>query len=171
MINIYFYPDVNLPELVLATKEYEKIWQEEGKRIIQTIEDLSLLKFLEQQIHAIVYEGVSQSHPLLLRASYPTEVKKATLIHELCHRLLGNNGIRAKAPTLATRELEAHKQINLILYDIWHSLCGEKFAKENVEIESSRREVYQQAWHWALSFSSQHRHEKFQELVQLSKEK
>lgn len=171
MINIYFYPDTNLPELVSATKEYEKIWQEEGKRIIQTIEKLSLLKFSEQQIYAIVYEGVSQSHPLLLRASYPKEVKKATLIHELCHRFLGNNSIRAKAPTLVARELEAHKQIDLILYDTWCSLYGERFARENVEIESSRREVYQQAWHWALSFSLSDRQEKFQELVQLSKEK
>ena len=45
-------------------------------------------------IRAIVYEGISNSGykriPMRMRASYPPDTKRATLVHELAHRLISN---------------------------------------------------------------------------------
>src|SRR5262249_43184869 len=68
-----------------ATKDYESLWTSEGKRIVETMESWSGLKFDGRDVRAIVFEGVSSSGfgdtPMKLRASYPPEVKKGTLIH------------------------------------------------------------------------------------------
>src|SRR5947207_3239252 len=70
-----------------AAREYQTIWSAESVRAIEVMERVSRLKFLESEIRAIVFEGVSQSGfgktPMMLRASYPADTKKATLIHEL----------------------------------------------------------------------------------------
>src|SRR5262249_43660792 len=69
-----------------ATKDYQSLWTSEGKRIVETMESWSGLKFDGRDVRAIVFEGVSSSGfgdtPMKLRASYPPEVKKGTLIHE-----------------------------------------------------------------------------------------
>src|SRR4051812_37311129 len=79
-----------------ATHEYEQLWASEGDRIVAAMEESSGLTFVypnfaDSSIMAIVLEGVSNSgyreSPMRLRASYPTDTKKATLIHELGHRL------------------------------------------------------------------------------------
>jgi hypothetical protein len=74
-----------------ATKQYQSIWEAEGRRMAEAMEQVSGLKFQETDIQVIVYEGVSYSgfgdRPMRLRASYPEGVKKATLVHELGHRL------------------------------------------------------------------------------------
>jgi hypothetical protein len=76
-----------------AAKEYEAIWASDGARIIQTMEKKSGLKFEESEVQVIVFEGMSSSGfreiPMRMRASYPSDTKKATLIHELGHRLEG----------------------------------------------------------------------------------
>src|SRR6266513_1368898 len=70
-----------------ATEEYDQIWQSEGDRMIATIEQVTGLKYPEKEFNAIVFEGVSESGrgriPMKMRASYSTEIKKATLMHEI----------------------------------------------------------------------------------------
>lgn len=44
-----------------ATKEYQDIWDSEGKRIIEAMERISGVGFTEREVQAIVYEGVSWS--------------------------------------------------------------------------------------------------------------
>jgi hypothetical protein len=77
-----------------ATIEYRTLWNNEGKRMVEAMEKVSGVKFTENEVRAIVYEGISSSgmgnDPMKLRASYPSDVKKATLIHELGHRLLAH---------------------------------------------------------------------------------
>ena len=77
--------------LAAAVGEYERIWATDGARIVRTMQDVSGLSFTDTAITAIVSEGVSSSGfrdtPMRLRASYPVDTKKATLIHELGHRL------------------------------------------------------------------------------------
>jgi hypothetical protein len=147
-----------------ATAEYQAIWSGEGKRIIEAMESVSGLKFTEKNVRVVVYEGVSWSgygdRPMKLRASYPPDIKKATLIHELGHRLI----IRIRIPR--TKELDEHRVLFLILYDIWEKLYGKEFADKAVEVEKKRRGIYdyESAWQWALSLSKEERASQFKEL-------
>ncbi len=74
-----------------TTKEYQSLWESEGAKMIKALEQASGLNFPPQDIKVIVFEGASHSgyadKPMKLRASYPADVKKATLMHELGHRL------------------------------------------------------------------------------------
>jgi hypothetical protein len=58
-----------------ATTQYQSIWEAEGGRMAEAMEQVSGLKFQETDIQVIVYEGVSYSgfgdRPMRLRASYP----------------------------------------------------------------------------------------------------
>lgn len=145
-----------------ATIEYRTLWNNEGKRIVEAMEKVSGVKFGENEIRAIVYEGISSSgmgnDPMKLRASYPSDVKKATLIHELGHRLL------AHIPK--TKEMDEHRVLFLVLYDIWESLEGKDFADRMVEVEKGRKGQYdyESAWKWTLSLSKEERAAKFKAL-------
>jgi hypothetical protein len=165
MLEIKFYPESDKQEFIEAVKEYQGICDKEGPGIIKTIEKVSGLKFTEKFINAIVFDGISHSHPLRLRFSYPHEVKKATLIHELCHRLLEGNEIEMETNDPEIRSLELHKCLDLILYDIWEELYGEGFAKRNAKVECGRGPLYKNAWDWALSFDRKTRQAKFAGLV------
>ena len=69
---------------------------------------------------------------MMLRASYPPDVKKATLVHELGHRM---NGQLRRRP----RDIDEHRILFLYLYDVWESLYGKEFADQQVVIESGRK--------------------------------
>ena len=166
MTNIDFVPENSSLELIKATKEYQKIWKKEGKRIIGKMEAISGLNFGEKEIKAIVFEGVSHSgranvSPMKLRASYQNDLKKAALIHELGHRLLSGHGVKSKG-------LSSHQILYLILYDIWRDLYGKEFADQQVEIESRRKNPvapYRESWQWALSKSRVERKKAFAQII------
>jgi len=145
-----------------AAREYQAIWNSEGKRIVEAMESVSGLKFTDKEVHTIVFEGTSFSgngnDPMKLRASYPTDVKKATLIHELGHRLI--------ADVPQTKEMDEHRVLFLVLYDIWEKLYGKDFADKAVEVEKARKGLYdyESAWKWALSMSKEERAAKFKAL-------
>ncbi len=147
-----------------ATAEYQAIWDSEGKRIIEAMESVSGLRFSEKDVSVIVYEGVSWSgygnRPMKLRASYPLDIKKATLIHEFGHRLI--NPIRIPKG----KQLDEHRVLFLILYDIWEKLYGKEFADNAVEVEKKRKGLYdyEAAWQWALSLSQAARASQSKEL-------
>ena len=75
-----------------ATRAYQALWEAEGPSMIAALERVSGLQFPERAMEVIVYEGISWAgavgSPMRMRASYPPETKKATLIHELGHRHL-----------------------------------------------------------------------------------
>ena len=162
-VNVRFSPESESEKLVAATREYQDIWKSDGQRMIEAMEAVSGLKFAETEIPAIVYEGTSfsgsRNAPMKLRASYPIDTKKATLIHELGHRLLSD--------VPKTAELDDHRLLFLVLYDIWVKLYGKAFADEQVAVEKLRkgRYDYESAWQWALSLSEKDRAAKFQEQV------
>src|SRR5690349_12041410 len=70
-----------------AAREYKDLWSKDGERMLDAMESVSGLKFGETDLNVIVFEGASYSGyrdmPMHLRASYPLDVKKATLVHEL----------------------------------------------------------------------------------------
>ena len=159
-LRINFSPESE--KFTQATTEYQTIWKGEGERIVEAMEKVSRVKFTENDIPAIVFEGPSRSgwgsDPMMLRASYPPDVKKATLIHELGHRLLGN--------IPKTKEVDEHRVLFLVLYDIWESLYGKVFADRMVEVEKGRKGIYdyESAWNWALSLTKEERAAQFKAL-------
>lgn len=143
-----------------AVGEYERIWAADAARIIRTMQDVSGLTFTDTAITAIVFEGVSSSGfrdtPMRLRASYPLDTKKATLIHELGHRL--------QSP-LFRRQDEEHGPLFLWLYDVWVALYGTEFADAQVIVEKRRRGPYPRAWDEALALSPENRAERWRAIV------
>jgi hypothetical protein len=147
-----------------ATKQYQSIWSAEGKRMIETMEQVSGLKFQETEIQVVVYEGASYSgykdKPMRLRASYPEDVKKATLVHELGHRL--NSQLKNRP-----KEVDEHRLLFLYLYEVWTKLYGKRFGDEMVEVEKKRKGLYdyESAWGWALTMNEGERAAKFKDVV------
>ena|SRR2546425_8906222 len=147
-----------------ATRAYQVLWEAEGTRMIATLERVSGLRFPEREIEAIVYEGISRSgavgSPMRMRASYPPETKKATLIHELGHRHLAQ--LPRRPP-----ELDEHRVLFLVLYDVWEHLYGKGSADEQVAVEQRRQGVYdyKTAWEWALAQSQEERAKRFQAIL------
>jgi hypothetical protein len=162
MIGLNFVPEND--EFAEAAREYEAIWQAEGDRIAAAIEHATGLQFKEEAIRVTVYEGISQSYPdMKLRASYDKPTKTATLVHELLHRL--SNEYMLDLPVKGEPlQLGLHKQIDLVLYDLWTDLYGKEFADGQVTIESNRVDMYKAAWEWALNLSRQQRAAAFGEL-------
>jgi hypothetical protein len=139
-MEIYFHPDNE--NFVEDAQAYQLIWEQYGTRIINALETSAKMAFKEGMINAIIFEGIGHSRPLCFRASYPDDIKRSTLVHELAHRLVAGNGKRAE------NSLEAHKLINPILYDAWISLYGKEFADRMVAVESARGLIYKEAWDW-----------------------
>ena len=152
-----------------AAEEYREIWRKEGPRIIAAMEAVSGIRFDEPPapdtlINVEVYEGVSYSgsrglpidRPMLMRASYPLETKRATLVHELGHRL--QIGIARNAA------VDEHEVLALWLYDVWVLLWGKQFADEQVVVERQRRGPYPRAWDIALALSAPERAARFRAL-------
>src|SRR5262245_4789741 len=151
-----------------AADAYRRLWADEGDAIIQGLERASGLKFLERDVNAIVFEGASSSGfgstPMRLRASYPADVKKATLAHELGHRM--NTQLRTRPP-----DVDEHRLLFLDLDDVWESLGGKEFADRQVVVESGRKGIYdyETAWKWALALGKEQRASRFAEIVQVNR--
>ncbi len=159
-VEMEFVPES--PTFEAATAAYTSIWREDGSRIVGVMEKVSGVRFVEPHVRAIVFEGVSSSGfgttPMRLRASYPDEVKRATLVHELGHRLLGR--IRNRD------DIDEHRKLFLVLYDMWVALYGPDFADRMVKVERGRKGIYDydSAWTWALTLSSEQRAARFGDL-------
>jgi hypothetical protein len=131
-----------------AARDYTQLWSAEGERIVRAMESVSGLTFRDTAVTVIVYEGISMSGfrdtPMRMRASYSPDTKKATLVHELGHRLQSG---------LFRRDEEEHGPLFLWLYDVWVQLYGREFADAQVEIEKQRRGPYPDAWNTALALA------------------
>jgi len=145
-----------------ATEEYREIWRTEGERISAALEAATGLEMEAGPIKAIVFEGVSNSgykwKPMRMRASYPADTKRATLVHELAHRLIAD---------LSSWNLEEHPIIFLFVYDVWVKLWGQEFADEQVAVESERRGRYdyESAWRDALALSPEERAKRWSQFL------
>lgn len=164
---INFYPESDNPVFEKATREYQRIWKEEGLKIQDAIEKISGLKFKEKIINAVTCDDVSYSVPLKLDSKISIENKRGTLVHELCHRLIVGNNVRFDfAYEDPNWNMEVHKQVDLILYDIWVELYGEKFAKKEIKYEiglwtGKGISPYKIAWDFVLSLNKNERAKEF----------
>jgi hypothetical protein len=151
-------------KFIEATKIYQTIWKSEGSKMITALEEASGLRFIDKEIAVVVFEGPSESgyreKPMKLRASYPEDVKKATIVHELGHRL--NHAIRNRPIGI-----DEHRILFLYLYETWTKLYGKDFADRMVSIEKGRKGLYdyESAWNWALAMTEAERTAKLREIV------
>lgn len=144
-----------------AAREYEEIWAAEGQRMIAALEDKSGLQFEEFEIPVVVLEEPSFSGygsvPMRMRASYPADLKKEALIHELGHRLQDR---------FFAMDEEDHPYLFLYLYDVWVQLYGNEFANHAVAVESARKGYdYEGAWKTALAMTPEERQRKWQDFL------
>jgi hypothetical protein len=116
------YPQIDFqPEsarYTSATEEYREIWRAEGAKISAALEEATGLEMESGPIRAIVYDGISNSGykqrvPMRMRASYPPDTKRATLVHELAHRLISS---------YVGKNEDDHPIIFLFVYDVWVKL-------------------------------------------------
>ena len=149
-------------------KQYAQIWQEEGQRIIEAMERLSGMHFIDKKIIANILETGSNSGypngPMTLRASYDYDTKKGTIVHELGHRLHFSLNSK-KYP----RDINDHEILFLYLYDVWVELYSVDFANKMVTVESKRvnpRNNYKLMWENALAMSKEERKMKLKEFVE-----
>jgi hypothetical protein len=143
------------PQFARASGEYRQLWEADGARIVAVMERVTGLAFPAAPIGAIVSEGrpmtAYDGRTIRLRASYSADYKKATLVHELGHRL---------ALAFPRRDgLDDHRLLYLFLYDAWSDLYGRDFADRMVGIE---RRIpggydYDSAWTWALAMTRDER--------------
>ncbi len=151
-----------------AAEVYRRLWVDEGPAIVEAMERGTGLTFLERQVKAVIFEGPSRSgagdDPMYLRASYPDDVKKATLVHEHGHRLIAQLRNRPA-------DLDEHRVLFLFLYEVWESLWGKDFADAQVMIERGRTGLYdyESAWRWALSISKDERASRFAAIVRTNR--
>jgi hypothetical protein len=150
------------PEYADAAGEYRRLWQAEGNRIVAAMEAATGLSFPAERVDAIVSEGRPMAsfdgRTIRLRASYSPAYKKATLAHEIGHRL-----------TFAfprSAGLDDHRLLYLFLYDVWTDLYGRDFADRMVSIE---RRIpgsydYDSAWTWALAMTRAERQARLREI-------
>lgn len=169
ILELRFKPEADKEEFVEATKEYREIWEQDGERIVHALEGITGLEFQESWIDVKVFEGMSFSGrgdtPMKLRASYPRNIKKGTIVHELSHRLLAGNGIVSLTDEGRMDSLGLHKQINLFLYDVLCELYSQDFADNQVEYEKGLQSFYSEAWEWALQITPQERALQLKSLV------
>ena len=127
-----------------AATIYTDIWRKDGARMVEVMEKVSGIRFADRRVRAIVLEGVSYSGfgdiPMRLR---------------LGHRLL--SGIRTRD------EIDEHRKLFLVLYDMWIALYGQEFADRMVQVERGRKGLYDydSAWTWALALSPEQRAARF----------
>jgi hypothetical protein len=148
-------------QFVPAAKEYTELWASEGARIVAAMERATGLRFERGPIRANILEAASYSgygeRPMQLRASYPAATKRATLVHELGHRLMGD---------LVPPSIEHHSIIFLFVYDVWVELWGQPFADEQVAVERRRTGTdYDGLWRAALALSREERAARFEEQI------
>lgn len=143
------------PDFAASAEIYEERWEEEGERIAAALERAAGVPFPNQPIEVLVRDGAPMTsmdgRTIRLRAGYPINVWRATMTHELGHRL---------AVTLGRRVgIDDHRALYLFYYDAMADLYGQEFAARVVSME---RRIpgpydYDAAWTWALSMTREER--------------
>ena len=159
LINITFHPESDDPSFVAASAEYQAIWNSSGHSFVRALEAKTGLALPDISLNALVFEGTSRAYPLILRASYSSDIKASTLVHELGHRLLTANGLRPEFGQ--DFHIYSHKLLNLFLYDTYLELFGEEKATQAVAYESNLRPSYRECWQWTLELSEVERAARF----------
>ena len=141
------------PHLAATADDYRRLWESEGRAIVSTLEKLTGASYPASAIEVIVSEGrpmtAYDGRTIWLRAGYRPAYMKATLVHELGHRL----AFTLRRPA----DLDDHEILYLFLYDAWTDLYGKPFADRMAGIERRIGPEYAAAWDFALAMTRDQR--------------
>ncbi len=143
------------PRYEAATEEYRRIWNQDGQLIVAAMEAATGQPFPLSPIEVLVRDGAPMisfdGRIIRLRASARPAYMKATLVHEIGHRL----ALTLPRPP----DVDDHRLLYLFLYDVWSDLYGGEFADRMVAIERRIRAPYDYdaAWAWALAMTREER--------------
>lgn len=141
------------PRFAGEAAAYRQIWESEGERMAAALEAATGLTFPASPIEVTVSAGSPMTaydgRTMRLRAGYSEPYKRATLVHELGHRL--------SFLLPRTAELDDHRLLYLFLYDVWTGLYGQAFADRMIGIERRIGPRYDAAWTWALAMTREER--------------
>ncbi|HET9429293.1 MAG TPA: hypothetical protein VFO69_13130 [Allosphingosinicella sp.] len=141
------------PDLAEPAEAYRRIWETDGSRIVRSMEEIVGVEYPASAIEVIISKGrpmtAFDGRTIRLRAGYSPNYMKATMVHELGHRL---------AFTLRRLPgLDDHELLYLFLYDVWTDLYGQPFADRMARIERRIGPSYAAAWDFALGLSRDER--------------
>lgn len=139
------------PDFEPSAALYRERWEEEGERIAAALERAAGVSFPALPIEVLVRDGAPMTsldgRTIRLRAGYPINVWRATMTHELGHRLAIVLGRRAG--------IDDHRALYLFYYDAMVELYGQEFADRVVSMERGIPGPYDYdaAWTWALGMT------------------
>lgn len=139
------------PAFRASADTYQARWEAEGERIVAALESAAGIPFPEEPIEVLIRDGAPMTsfdgRTIRLRAGYSIEAWRATMTHELGHRLAQMLG---RVPGI-----DDHRVLYLFLYDTLTELYGRDFAEHAVRVERRFADVYDYdaAWRWALAMT------------------
>ena len=118
-MTIHFEPQAPTEAFVKAAAEYDAIWKAESARIVEAMERITGARFEEREIKAVVYQGTSFSGsgntPMRLRAELSGGGQES---HGHSQALSSD----ARPRPDDELEIDEHRKLFLVLYDIWVTL-------------------------------------------------
>lgn len=151
------------PQYNAYAQEYSAIWEFQGKKIINGLENITGLEFREKQLIGVVGHGNERGRsysgklgePIILR--YNNRLKMGVLAHELIHRLMSQWGLFSKNKEHLGLT-DNHQVLDLILYRLMNDLFGKEAALELVRSESSGKDpIYKDCWNKTMALTEAER--------------
>lgn len=123
--------------MFLATKQYEAIWHDDATKIVEAFHEITNLEFKQRQIKVKVHDGGSVSgaahKPMRLNVNNRTiDEKRAALLHELGHRLLGGNGINSMFGADTEFVEDEERRLGLFIFDVYKRVYGQSFVQSYI---------------------------------------
>lgn len=155
-------------EALLAANAYRRLWHDHKQAILDAFHGITGLAFQQHTITAHVFLDSDASagkwrDPMHLPAYAPDDQKLLTLVHELCHRLLGGNALSPFGLGLLDdvqdfsqddefQEYD-HRHTYLFEYDVVQKALGDKYAEKCREMNTASviDGPHGRAWDWAMS--------------------
>lgn len=153
--------------------EYVAVWENEGNKIIKSIEENLGLKFNEEKVEIVICEGFedkgnfsgySTKDNMIFR--YNNRCKCGTFYHELSHRILIEYNLFERLKEKFNLNDE-HQIIDLFLYDAIEDTYGKEAALYRVEYEKTFPEIeFKESWEFALSMNRESRKKLLKEMIE-----
>lgn len=164
--------------LIVEAQAYKEVWKANSRKILKAFRDITHLDFKQKVITAHVHDNIIslsgyRRTPMKLHGRGRTSDDKLfTIVHELCHRLLGGNGLRTLTPESLSK-LDDHKLMYLFESDVVRAALGNEMTEklETFELRDSLGKdsiylkEYLEAWQWAMNMTLQQRQEKLNNLI------
>jgi hypothetical protein len=166
---VFQYPkNTDNLELILATKAYEDIWEQDGKRISELFTRYTGLEFQQDTIKVIVQYGNSWSgyanKPMRLSVKNTSIIEKQNaLVHELGHRLLFGNGI---STPIDDKSSEEEIRVYLFQGEVLKNLYGAETYKYWANTSSTEHvEEHIQPLKYVLGLTKKERQKKIRQII------